>query len=132
MEDRLELVRTAVVSFNRGDYAAFAGIFDPNVVLFADPQVAERPEYRGHAGVMEWISEASMRWDGVRFHVVDVSAAAEHTLVELGVVGEAGSGGGAWRLYVLMRWRGTLVDWLRSYPTRRDALVDAGVAEVAS
>jgi ketosteroid isomerase-like protein len=119
-------VRSAIDDFNRGDFTAFAAIFHPDVEQFADPQVADRSEYRGREGLMDWIAEAQARWRGVRFHGISVREAGEHTLVELGVVGEAYSGGGAWRIYVLLRWQDDLIESLRAYPSRDDALADAG------
>jgi hypothetical protein len=123
-------VRRAVERFNVGDYAGFLEIFARDVVSVADPQVADRIEYRGHAGLREWIDEALTRWSGVRFRALAVEPAGTAVLVELAVVGETDAGGGAWRLYVLLHWTGDRVSHLCAYPDRRAALADAegGVA----
>jgi ketosteroid isomerase-like protein len=125
MLDRAAGVRGAVEAFNGGDYGAFAEIFSEDLVLFADPQVASRSEYRGREGVAEWIAEARSRWSDVRFAALAVEPVGETVLVELGVVGETPDGGGAWRLYVVLHWDGDRVHLLRSYPTRDAALADA-------
>jgi ketosteroid isomerase-like protein len=128
MFDRVAGVRHAVEEFNRGDYGAFAEIFSEDLVLHADPQVASRPEYHGRQGVQEWIEEARSRWTDVRFAALAVEPVGEAVLVELGVVGETGDGGGAWRLYVVLHWDGDRVHLLRSYPDRAAALADAAAA----
>jgi hypothetical protein len=125
MYDRAAGVRVAVEEFNHGDYTAFAEIFSEDALLFGDPQVASRSEYRGRQGVLEWVEEARSRWSDVRFAALAVEPVGGTLLVELGVVGETADGGGAWRLYVVLYWDGDHVHLLRSYPNRAAALADA-------
>lgn len=125
-------MQRAVDRFNVGDYAGFLEIFAPDVVSVSDPRVADRTEYRGHAGLREWIDEALTRWSGVRFRALAVEPAGTAVLVELAVVGETDAGGGAWRLYVLLHWTGDCVSRLCAYPDRSAALADAGAASPAA
>jgi hypothetical protein len=124
-EARCTVVRRAVQRFNDEDFAGFAQIFAPDVVLLSDPQVASRREYHGLPGIQEWIEEALSRWVGVRFHALAAEPVADTVLVELAVVGDTEAGGGAWRLYVLLRWAGDLVNRVRAYPDRSAAVSDA-------
>lgn len=120
----------AVERFNIGDYAGFLEIFAPTVVSVSDPRVADRIEYRGHAGLREWIDEALTRWSAVRFRALAVEPVGSAVLVELAVVGETDGAGGAWRLHVLLHWAGDRVSRVCAYPDRRTALAnaEAGVA----
>ncbi|MCW2991992.1 MAG: SnoaL-like domain [Solirubrobacterales bacterium] len=132
MTSRISLVERAVERFNSGDYAGFGEIFAPDVVLAADPQVADRSEYHGRAGIQTWIAEALGRWDGVRFAALGVEQVGDAVLVELAVVGETGAvGGGAWRLYVLLLWDGDQANRVRAYPNRALAVADAKTEHVA-
>lgn len=115
-----------MVLFNAGDHAGFLQIFSPDVIVRGDPQVADRPEYRGREGVAAWFEEAARRWQAVRFKALAVEPAGDDTLVELAVVGDTGAGGGAWRLYIRLVWNSEHVQWLRVYQTRADAIGDAG------
>jgi hypothetical protein len=124
--ERTERVQRAVERFNAGDYDGFVEIFSEDAVVLADPQVADQSEYIGRSGVLAWIEEAHTRWVGVRFAALAMETVGEAILIELGVVGDTAAGGGAWRLYVLMRWSGTHINTLRAYPSRAEALSDAG------
>jgi hypothetical protein len=124
--ERTERVRRAVERFNAGDYLSFVEIFTPDVVTISDPQIADRAEYSGRSGVLDWIAEAHARWAGVRFVALGMEPLGDTILIELGVVGDGASGGAAWRLHVLMRWSDTHIDQVRAYPTRAEALSDAG------
>jgi hypothetical protein len=123
-EQRATLVQRAVERFNDADFAGFAEIFAPDVVMLSDPQVASRREYRGVQGIGEWVEEALARWVSVRFHALSVEPLDDAILVELAVVGDTEAGGGAWRLYVLLRWAGDRVDRVRAYPDRATAVSD--------
>jgi hypothetical protein len=125
---RLALVQQAVARFNAGDYDAFMQIFSRDVAVLADPQVADQTEYRGRAGLAEWLEEARCRWHAVRFKALNVEPLGDGVLVELAVVGETGGGGGAWRLYVQLIWDGDLVGRVRAYPTRAEAIADPGAS----
>jgi hypothetical protein len=128
VSERTERVRRAVERFNAGDYDGFVEIFSPDVVLVADPQVADQSEYVGQSGVLAWIEEAHARWVGVRFAALAMEPLGEAILIELGVVGDTVAGGGAWRLYVLMRWADTHINVVQAYPSRDAALADVGGA----
>jgi ketosteroid isomerase-like protein len=123
---RVTLVEQAVTRFNAGDYDRFLQIFSADVALLADPQVADRAEYRGHSGLTAWLGEARRRWHAVRFRALAVEPFGDGVIVELAVVGDTAAGGGAWRLYVQLIWEGDLVTRLRAYPTRAEALADPG------
>jgi ketosteroid isomerase-like protein len=122
----LALVEDSVARFNAGDYAAFTEIFSPDVVMFTDPQIADRSEYHGRAGVQEWITESLNKWAGVRFRALAVEQIAEEIFVELAVVGDTEGGGGAWRVYVVLSWSDGKVSCVRAHPDRAAALADAG------
>jgi hypothetical protein len=125
---RLEVVQDSVTRFNAGDYAAFGEIFSPDVIMFSDPQIADRSEYHGRAGVQEWITESLNKWEGVRFRALAVEQIGEDVFVELAVVGDTEGGGGAWRVYVVLSWSGDKVTCVRAHPDRATALGDAGRA----
>jgi hypothetical protein len=127
MERRRARVEHAVQRFNAGDYGGFLEIFSPEALLLADPQVADRTQYRGRTGVAEWLVEAQRRWQAVRFEALALEPIDDALVVELAVIGDTAAGGGAWRLYVRLLWDGDLVTGVRAYPTRTDAFADPGM-----
>jgi hypothetical protein len=120
------LVRRAVDRFNAGDHEGFLEVFAPEVVSLSDPRVADRIEYRGHAGLREWIDEALTRWSSVRLRVLASQPTGSGLLVELALVATTdGGGGGGWLLNVLLRWEGDRVSSVCAYPDRAAALAAA-------
>jgi hypothetical protein len=126
MSAREALVRRAVDRFNAGDHEGFLDVFAPEVVSLSDPRVADRIEYRGKAGLQEWIDEALTRWSSVRLRAVGVEPAGSGLLVELALVASTpDGGGGGWLLNVLLRWDGDRVSGVSAYPNRDAALAAA-------
>src|SRR3954452_15826771 len=103
MSAREAFLRRAVDRFNAGDHEVFLGVFAPEVVALSDPRVADRIEYRGKAGLQEWIDEALTRWSSVRLRALAFEPAGRALLVELALVANTddGGGGGGWLLNVL-------------------------------
>src|SRR5690348_7922377 len=94
VEHRVALMEYAVARFNAGDYDRFVQIFSSDVAVLADPQVADRVEYRGHTGLMVWLEEARQRWRAVRFRALAVEPFGDAVVVELAVVADTAAGGG--------------------------------------
>jgi SnoaL-like domain len=129
MSSREALVRRAVDRFNAGDHEGFLEVFSPEVVSLSDPRVADRIEYRGRAGLREWIDEALARWSSVRFRALAVEPAGCALLFELALVAKTDDGGGGWLLHVLLQWAGDRVSSVCAYPDRDAALAAAsGIA----
>src|SRR3954447_18801609 len=119
-------LRRAVNRFNAGDHEGFLEVFAPDVVSLSDPRVADRIEYRGRAGLREWIDEALRRWSSVRLRALAAEPAGSGLLVELALVANAADGGGGgWLLHVLLHWDGDRVSGLCAYPDRAAALAAA-------
>jgi SnoaL-like domain len=126
MSAREALVRRAVDQFNAGDHEGFLQVFAPEVVSLSDPRVADRIEYRGRAGLREWIDEALTRWSSVQMRALAVEPAGRGLLVELALVAKTHEGGGGgWLLHVLLHWTGDRVSGVRAYPDRDAALTAA-------
>ena len=118
-------MRRAVDQFNAGDHEGFLEVFAPEVVSLSDPRVADRMEYRGRAGLREWIDEALARWSSVRFRALAVEPVGSGLLVELALVAKTDGGGGGWLLHVLLHWAGDRVSAVCAYPDRDAALAAA-------
>ena len=116
------LIRRAVDAFNEDDIDAFVDIWHPEAQAFGEPQVADRPLYRGPAGIREWVAESRRRWTRSRFHFRSMEMLGPVALAEIDLVGETESGGGAWRLAFLMTFRDGRLDELHTFASR-DAAV---------
>lgn len=125
MSAREALVRRAVDQFNAGDHEGVLEVFAPEVVTLSDPRVADRMEYRGRAGLREWIDEALARWSSVRFRALAVEPAECGLLVELALVAKTDDGGGGWLLHLLLHWAGDRISAVCAYPDRDAALAAA-------
>src|SRR3954454_8233727 len=123
---REALVRRAGDRVNANDHEGFLDVFAPEVVSLSDPRVADRIEYRGKAGLREWIDEALTRWSSVRLRALTVEPAGSGLLVELALVANSDDGGGGgWLLNVLLHWDGDRVGGVFAYPDRAAALAAA-------
>jgi hypothetical protein len=126
MSAREAFLRRAVDRFNAGDYEGFLDLFAPEVVALSDPRVADRIEYRGRAGLREWIDEALARWSSVRLRALAAEPAGSGLLVELALVANTeDGGGGGWLLHLLLHWDGDRVSGVCAYPDRAAALAAA-------
>jgi hypothetical protein len=123
---REAFLRRAVDRFNAGDHEGFLDVFAPEVVSLSDPRIADRIEYRGNAGLREWIAEALTRWSSVRLRALAVEPAGSGLLVALAVVANTDDGGGGgWLLNLLLRWDGDRVSGVCAYPDRAAAVAAA-------
>src|SRR3954454_5857554 len=126
MSAREAFLRRAVDRVNAGDYEGFLDLFAPEVVSLSDPRVADRIEYRGKAGLREWIDEALTRWSSVRLRALAAEPAGSRLLVELALVATTeDGGGGGWLLHVLLHWDGDRMSGVCAYPDRAAALAAA-------
>ena len=126
MSAREAILGRAVDRFNAGDHEGFLDVFAPEVISLSDPRVADRIEYRGKAGLREWIDEALARWSSVRLRALAAEPAGSGLLVELALVATTDDGGGGgWLLNVLLNWDGDRVSGVCAYPDRAAALAAA-------
>ena len=120
------LIRRAVDAFNEGDVDAFVDVWHPEAMAFGDPQVADRPVYRGPDGIRDWVAESRRRWTESRFHFRSMEMHPPVAVAEIDLVGETDGGGAAWRLAFLMTFRDGKLDELHTFTH-----VDAARAAVA-
>src|SRR3954447_24349241 len=76
-EENIEIVRSAIAAFDRGDFEAVLRLSHEDVVITQPPELpGVSPEQRGHSGVLEAFSIwGPEQWDDYRFEILKVAAA---------------------------------------------------------
>jgi ketosteroid isomerase-like protein len=105
----VETVELALERFSAGDDEGFVAALDPDVVVWADPQLAPGVVMRGREQLAGWCREARERWKDVTFAHGELSEHGAGVFVELDVIAESTGGGGAWRLPMAVFVRDGLV-----------------------
>jgi ketosteroid isomerase-like protein len=62
-EERVELVRRGYEAYNAGDLDALLDLFDPDIEVWASPDMLNSGSYRGHEGFLRWISQWNEAWE---------------------------------------------------------------------
>lgn len=81
--ENVQVVRSFVEAFQRGDLDAVVDTLDPAVEVNEWPEGPEARTYHGHAGVREAIAVWSESWDRMDVTVEDVSEMGGRVMVTL-------------------------------------------------
>ncbi|HEX4187851.1 MAG TPA: nuclear transport factor 2 family protein [Solirubrobacteraceae bacterium] len=82
MEDNVELVRSVIAAYFRGDQPAMFELVDPEVVVRQFPDQPDVRDYYGHAGVAEVMSEWIGTWEEWSIEIRSARAVGELVLVD--------------------------------------------------
>lgn len=105
-------VALAIERFSAGDDEGFLALVDPDVVVWASPQLTHRVVLEGRDQLATWCREARARWSAIRFGHGELAQDGAGVFVELDVLSESrpgGSGGSAYRLPIAVFFRDELV-----------------------
>jgi hypothetical protein len=117
-----ELVEIAIRRFSAGDDAGFVASFTADATVWADPQLAQGVVLRGRDEIASWCRAARGRWGDVRFSHGELSNQGVGAYVELDVIVESGTAGGAWRLSIAVFVNDGLVLEVLPQPDRDTAI----------
>jgi ketosteroid isomerase-like protein len=113
-EDGEALVRRGWDAYISGDIEGTLAIFDPGLVVYTAPPMANAGTYYGHEGFVTWITQWNEAWDSFTAAVLAVEPVGErHVLAQ---VRQSGTGRGS-GIEVSMEsgWVFEVVDGLCTY-----------------
>jgi ketosteroid isomerase-like protein len=135
-EEAVERIRRGYEAFNRGDLAAAAEGFDPNIewrIPFELPDSPPDETYHGREGVVRFWETWRAAFDDFRVEIEEIIDAGDQVIVFAGVRGRGvGSGADVKTPNFPQLW--TLGDdgrpvRVEMYPSRAEALEAAGLSE---
>jgi ketosteroid isomerase-like protein len=131
-ERNLARVREAVRAFQRGDMDAMVGFLDPEVDVYASPQVAESGRFTGREGWLHWVSRWREVWETFEVELEWVEPVGEdHVLISVRQYGK-GKGSGVpveQSVCCMLEIRHGLATRYHVYPDRDQALEAAREGE---
>jgi ketosteroid isomerase-like protein len=131
-ERNLALVREALEAFQRGDWDALVAFLDPEVDVYASPQVAESGRYHGREGWTEWASRWLEAWESFEVEAEGIEPVGEdHVLLSVRQYGK-GKGSGVpveQSVCCMLELRHGLATRYHVYPDREGALEAAREGE---
>jgi ketosteroid isomerase-like protein len=75
-EENVEVVRTAIAAFDRGDFEDVLRLCDEDIVISQPPELPGAPaEQHGHRGVLEAYAVWPEQWDDYRIELLRIAAA---------------------------------------------------------
>ena len=93
-DPRVELVWQGFRSWEAGDVEATLALYDPEIEVYAPPEVVNSGTYHGHEGFMSWAQEWLEAWESFEQHLVEVEVIGErHALAQVRQTG-VGKGSG--------------------------------------
>ena len=95
-QESIEIVRAAIVAWNRGDFGAWIGIWDERAEVHPFARSVDGRAYQGHDGLRRLVAEMAADWEQVRFEVDEIRGAGEQ-VVATGRVRARGRASGAER-----------------------------------
>jgi ketosteroid isomerase-like protein len=129
-ERNVELVRTLLSAFDRGDYEATLEALDPEIEWQVPPGIAiGREVYRGRDEVRRGFAEWLAAWDMHRFEADEILDHGDHVVVGGMQIGRGRGSGVEVRLptFHVVTVRNGKVTRHRSYRHRSEALEAAGL-----
>ena len=93
-EERVALVRTGHEAYGAGDIDTVLAMLDPEVEVFAPPEVINSGTFHGHEGWRRWVEQWNEAWDSFEQEIQEVAAIGErHVIVRMHQTGRGrGSG----------------------------------------
>jgi ketosteroid isomerase-like protein len=85
-DENVELVRKGLEAFNRRDLAGMLETLDPDVELLPLRAVLEGEAYRGHDGVLKWLSDMDEDWESFAAQATEVRKLDEDHVLVIGRV----------------------------------------------
>ena len=131
-QENVELVRTLLSAFDRGDYEAALEALDPEIEWQVPPGISiGREVFRGRDEVWRGFAEWLAAWDAHRFEPDEMLDYGDHVLVGGTQIGRGRGSGVEVRLptYHVFTLRHGKVTRHRSYRERSEALAAAGLSE---
>jgi ketosteroid isomerase-like protein len=128
----VELYRRLVEAFNARDLDAMLVLVDPNCEWYSAFAGVFGGVYHGHDGVRMWHRDLEEAWgDEVRVEPEAYFDLGEHTLSFhlLHARGRHSRAEVVTPIAHVLRWRGALCFYLKSYTDREEALRELGVSE---
>jgi ketosteroid isomerase-like protein len=75
-EENVEVVRTAIAAFDRGDFEDVLRLCDEDIVISQPPELPGAPaEQHGHRGVLDAYAVWPEQWDDYRIELLRIAAA---------------------------------------------------------
>ena len=65
-EQNIELVRTGLEAFNRGDVDSFLDLLDPGIEAYVPPELPNEGTYRGRDGFRRMVEQWNEAWEEFR------------------------------------------------------------------
>jgi ketosteroid isomerase-like protein len=63
-DENVDLIRKGLEAFARRDVSTWLECFDPEVEVREDPSIPDAGSYRGHDGLLRWLSVMERNWEG--------------------------------------------------------------------
>ncbi len=93
-DDRVELIRGGFESWESGDVEATLALYDPEIEVYAPPEIGNAGTYHGTDGFLEWTRAWLEAWETFQQELVAVEAFGDtHALARVNQTGE-GKGSG--------------------------------------
>jgi ketosteroid isomerase-like protein len=119
-----DLVRQSIDAFNRRDTPVFLDLISPDVQWVSLRAVLDGDVYHGHEGIRRFVADTEDDIDGMHVRVEEIFEVGEYVVV-YGSIHGIGRGSHM-ELDLPIGWvvrvTSGVVDYLRAYPERRDAL----------
>jgi ketosteroid isomerase-like protein len=91
-QQNVQVVRSVIDAYFRGDQPAMLELAEPDIVVTQLPDQPDVRDYRGHAGLLQAMSDWVEAWDDWSIEVLSVKDIGEHVLV---AAHQRGSGRGS-------------------------------------
>jgi ketosteroid isomerase-like protein len=123
-DPRETLLREGIAAYNRGDTEAVLAALDPEIEVYAPPEVVNAGTFHGHEGYLTWVESWIEAWEEFRIEPVEIEQFGDDFVVHMDARGR-GKGSGAevslrfWWVYTVPADRATR---LHLYLDRETAL----------
>jgi hypothetical protein len=130
-EQNVELHRCAIQAFNVRDVEASIALSDPEVEVYSAFAAVGGAVYHGHDGTRSFFVDLEDTWDEISVEPEEYFDLGAHTLLFYVVHGRGKQSGAdvTGPAAQVAKWRDGLLDYLKGYVSRKDALRDLGVSE---
>jgi ketosteroid isomerase-like protein len=92
-DPRVELIELGFDAWERGDVETALSYYDPEVVVFAPPEVGNPGTFHGHEGFMQWVTAWYEAWDPFEQELLRIEPVGDTHV--LAVVNQRGTGRGS-------------------------------------
>lgn len=127
----VELLRRTIEAYNARDLEGFIAFFDPDVE-FHSSFAGVGAVYHGHEGLRSWHQDLEDAWGGqIRTEPEAYFYLGEHTLAVTVLRGRGSHSGVEVQTpdVLVARWRDGLIVYMKSYPSKDEALSELGLSE---